>query len=94
MSLVFRSSRLKYAAVEKQPPGLRRFKSREISDKFIDTHMYAAPHNFSLSATQMDAADPLAGFRELFHFPKASDGSNALYFTGNSLGLQPKNPRK
>jgi kynureninase len=36
-----------------------------------------------------DSADPLRGFREEFHFPQHS-GNPVLYFTGNSLGLQPK----
>ncbi|MGD9590503.1 MAG: kynureninase [Pyrinomonadaceae bacterium] len=37
----------------------------------------------------MDGADPFGGFRERFHFPKAA-GGDVIYFTGNSLGLQPK----
>lgn len=36
----------------------------------------------------MDAADPLAPYRHRFHFPK-QHGAPVLYFTGNSLGLQP-----
>jgi kynureninase len=40
-------------------------------------------------AKKMDAADPLAQFRSRFHFPKIN-GKDALYFCGNSLGLQPK----
>ncbi|MGB7067926.1 MAG: kynureninase [Pyrinomonadaceae bacterium] len=40
-----------------------------------------------------DAADPLREFRERFHFPVTSDGSVPIYFTGNSLGLQPKTAR-
>ena len=39
-------------------------------------------------ARQLDAADPLREFRKGFHFPKNSDGSDQLYFCGNSLGLQ------
>ncbi|MBL7814780.1 MAG: kynureninase [Saprospiraceae bacterium] len=42
-------------------------------------------------AKQMDAQDPLRGFKDQFHFPKHHDGSDTLYFCGNSLGLQPKN---
>lgn len=41
-------------------------------------------------AKQMDMADPLAKFKEQFHFPKKSTGEPLLYFCGNSLGLQPK----
>ncbi|MCB9170999.1 MAG: kynureninase [Flavobacteriales bacterium] len=41
------------------------------------------------NARQRDAADPLRTFRDRFHFPQ-HDGRQAIYFTGNSLGLQPK----
>lgn len=41
-------------------------------------------------ARALDAVDPLAGFRDRFWVPKRKDGSDQLYFTGNSLGLQPK----
>ena len=41
-------------------------------------------------AKAQDQKDPLAGYREKFHFPKTADGEDWLYFTGNSLGLQPK----
>ena len=40
-------------------------------------------------ARQLDAKDPLRGYREEFHFPKV-EGRQVIYFTGNSLGLQPK----
>lgn len=40
-------------------------------------------------ALNQDQADPLNNFREKFHFPQ-QDGKNKIYFTGNSLGLQPK----
>jgi len=40
-------------------------------------------------AQKLDAGDPLRVYREEFHFPKVN-GKNAIYFTGNSLGLQPK----
>jgi kynureninase len=40
-------------------------------------------------AKNQDHLDPLAAWREQFHFPQ-HDGKNMLYFTGNSLGLQPK----
>lgn len=46
------------------------------------------------SAAAMDAADPLAGYRERFHMPRDPDGREMLYFTGNSLGLQPKTARE
>jgi len=43
-----------------------------------------------------DSTDPLRAFRDEFHFPQhpgaspAQVGEPVLYFTGNSLGLQPK----
>lgn len=40
-------------------------------------------------AQEMDQNDPLRKFRGHFFFPKVS-GQEALYFCGNSLGLQPK----
>ncbi|MCU0318810.1 MAG: kynureninase [Flavobacteriales bacterium] len=40
-------------------------------------------------AQARDTADPLRAFRTEFHFPQ-HDGRDVLYFTGNSLGLQPK----
>ena len=41
-------------------------------------------------AIEQDREDPLADYRQKFHIPKNSDGEEWLYFTGNSLGLQPK----
>ncbi len=46
------------------------------------------------SAAAMDAADPLANFRERFFVPLDAGGSEAVYFTGNSLGLMPKRARE
>jgi len=40
-------------------------------------------------AKKLDTTDPLKSFRQKFHLPKIK-GKSALYFTGNSLGLQPK----
>lgn len=40
-------------------------------------------------AQQQDAQDKLASFRDRFYFPEIN-GKTAIYFTGNSLGLQPK----
>jgi kynureninase len=44
-------------------------------------------------AAKLDSEDTLAHFRERFHIPKQSLGVDSLYFTGNSLGLQPKTAR-
>jgi kynureninase len=41
-------------------------------------------------AKQQDEKDPLYKFRSQFYFPQ-HDGKDAIYFCGNSLGLQPKN---
>jgi kynureninase len=40
-------------------------------------------------AQQQDAQDELASFRNRFYHPEIN-GKQATYFTGNSLGLQPK----
>ena len=40
-------------------------------------------------AKKLDAEDPLKEYRDAFHFPKVN-GKQVIYFTGNSLGLQPK----
>jgi kynureninase len=44
-------------------------------------------------ASQMDALDPLGSFRGRFHIPVDTAGRELTYFTGNSLGLQPKTAR-
>lgn len=41
-------------------------------------------------AQQLDKEDNLAHLRAQFHIPKDAKGNDWLYFTGNSLGLQPK----
>ena len=40
-------------------------------------------------AKALDQQDELSGFRNEFHFP-VINGKEVIYFTGNSLGLQPK----
>lgn len=45
-------------------------------------------------AAAADAGDPLAHFRERFFIPQTADGDEAIYFTGNSLGLMPRNARE
>jgi len=47
-------------------------------------------HNTLGFAKSLDEKDTLKRFRSQFYFPKQQDGSNKLYFCGNSLGLQPK----
>ena len=41
-------------------------------------------------AIQQDQLDKISNYREQFHIPKDNNGNDWLYFTGNSLGLQPK----
>ncbi|ANE50070.1 kynureninase [Flavisolibacter tropicus] len=48
--------------------------------KFLNTQDFAQ---------QLDAADSLRSFRQQFLFPQ-HNGKDAIYFLGNSLGLQPK----
>ena len=40
-------------------------------------------------AQQLDTQDELAHYKNEFIFPQ-HNGKNVIYFTGNSLGLQPK----
>jgi kynureninase len=51
---------------------------------------FSADEGFAL---QLDAEDPLRGFREKFHLPLAKDGKPLMYFAGNSLGPMPKAAR-
>ena len=44
-------------------------------------------------ACALDASDPLSKFREQFLIPQ-HNGKDTLYFTGNSLGLQPREASK
>ncbi len=50
-------------------------------------------HNTLQYAQELDTNDPLKEYRNKFHFPKVN-GKDVIYFTGNSLGLQPKNAKK
>lgn len=49
--------------------------------------------NALMFAKRMDREDPLRSFRKRFHIPDIN-GKPAIYFTGNSLGLQPKSVKK
>ncbi|WP_420602505.1 kynureninase [Flagellimonas sp.] len=44
-------------------------------------------------AQQLDAEDKLSKYRQEFHYPQVN-GKDVIYFTGNSLGLQPKRTQK
>ncbi len=50
-------------------------------------------HNTLAYAQKLDREDPLQQYRKEFHFPKVN-GKQVIYFTGNSLGLQPKRTQK
>ncbi len=45
-------------------------------------------------AKTLDQDDPLGSYREKFHYPKNENKENVIYFSGNSLGIQPKSVRK
>jgi kynureninase len=45
-------------------------------------------------ALELDARDPLRGYRDHFHLPSGRDGRAAIYLCGNSLGLQPRQTRE
>ncbi|MDT0608604.1 kynureninase [Croceitalea rosinachiae] len=44
-------------------------------------------------ARQLDYKDSLAKYRDKFFYPQ-TNGKDVIYFTGNSLGLQPKNAQE
>ena len=44
-------------------------------------------------AQEQDQKNPLAAYREKFYIPKDKNGKDLIYFTGNSLGLQPKSAK-
>jgi kynureninase len=46
------------------------------------------------AARALDAADPMHRFRERFLLPPGPGGEPMAYFTGNSLGLQPRRVRQ
>ncbi len=52
--------------------------------------MYKTTYDF---AAQLDKEDELSDLRNSFHIPKDKNGKEWLYFTGNSLGLQPKSTK-
>ena len=55
------------------------------------------PINFESTETfaqKLDEQDSLKHFRDKFYIPKQKNGADVFYFTGNSLGLQPKTARQ
>lgn len=55
------------------------------------TDIYAAKKE---NGSSLDSVNSVRNFRSRFHIPKQADGSEVIYLTGNSLGLQPKTTRK
>jgi len=52
-------------------------------------------HQLGLEYAKLqDKHDALAHYRTQFHIPKDNNGNDWLYFTGNSLGLQPKSTQQ
>jgi kynureninase len=45
-------------------------------------------------AKTMDQDDPLGSYRDKFHYPKNYKKEKVIYFSGNSLGIQPKSVRE
>src|SRR5262249_8631785 len=65
-------------------------RSRKGTIPVVTGHAYQFGEEF---ARDLDAADPLRGYRERFHIPLGPDGQPCAYLCGNSLGLQPKEAR-
>jgi kynureninase len=55
--------------------------------------MHASFENSLDFAKKMDQNDPLRNYRDSFHIPKHNN-QDCIYFTGNSLGLQPKKTKE
>jgi kynureninase len=45
-------------------------------------------------AAELDRSDPLAHYRDRFHIPRHTDGTEVAYLCGNSLGLAPRAARE
>ena len=80
--------------------GVTQIRTLKVNDK-NDCTIFTAPifylmiYQNSLDfAQQLDREDPIAHLRQEFHIPKDQNGNDWLYFTGNSLGLQPKLTQK
>ena len=50
-------------------------------------------NNSNSFANILDQNDPLGAYQEKFYYPKNKYGDDLIYFSGNSLGLQPKSVR-
>jgi len=56
----------------------------------VPSTTFSATKEFAVAQTARDA---LLAFRDRFHIPKMADGSDCIYLSGHSLGLQPKSTR-
>jgi len=65
-------------------------KNTSINNKLL-INMYENNLEFALNK---DRNDSIALYRDKFFMPKQGNGNEFIYFTGNSLGLQPKSVRK
>ncbi|KKN19257.1 hypothetical protein LCGC14_0947640, partial [marine sediment metagenome] len=63
--------------------------NKSIESRTFEKNIAMQFENTLAFAQNMDADDPLRKYRSEFHFPKVN-GKPVIYFTGNSLGLQPK----
>jgi len=61
--------------------------------QLMDTKSSMEFENTRSFARRMDKEDPLKSFRKKFELPEVN-GQRAIYFTGNSLGLQPKTAKQ
>lgn len=57
----------------------------------MNTNIYAQKKE---NGSSLNSVNSIQGFRSRFHIPKQADGTDVIYLTGNSLGLQPKTARK
>jgi kynureninase len=56
----------------------------------MDSEIYSEEKQ---NGSSLDSVNSVRTFRSRFHIPKQADGSEFIYLTGNSLGLQPKTAR-
>lgn len=66
---------------------MKRFSQRRRERK-VETGIMTYENTLEF-AKQQDSVDPLKNYRDKFYFPMMH-GRETIYFTGNSLGLQPK----
>ena len=55
-----------------------------------DTNTYK---EIKQNGSSLDSVNSVQNFKSRFHIPKTPDGKELIYFTGNSLGLQPRSAK-